>query len=88
MNRLLRGKTIKMYEEDVDLLEDVIIENSQAIEMAEIYGNIKMCIRDRRPYIGRYLDRYGPHNHQHANHGSWIFFTHPYRCGAVFFVLL
>lgn len=40
MNRLLRGKTIKMYEEDVDLLEDVIIENSQAIEMAEIYSNI------------------------------------------------
>lgn len=40
MNRLLRGKTVKMYEEDVDLLEDVIIENSQAIEMAEIYGNI------------------------------------------------
>jgi len=40
MNRLIRGKTIKMYEEDVDLLEDVIIENSQAIEMAEIYSNI------------------------------------------------
>ena len=40
MNRLLRGKTIKMYEEDEDLLEDVIIENSQAIEMVEIYSNI------------------------------------------------
>ena len=46
MNRLLRGKTIKMYEEDVDLLEDVIIENSQAIEMAEIYGNITKSTTD------------------------------------------
>ncbi len=40
MNRLVRGKTIKMYEEDEDLLEDVIIENTQAIEMADIYSNI------------------------------------------------
>ena len=40
MNRLLRGKTIKMYEEDEDLLEDVIVENAQAIEMSEIYSNI------------------------------------------------
>jgi len=40
MNRLIRGKTVKMYEEDEDLLEDVIIENSQAIEMVEIYSNI------------------------------------------------
>ena len=46
MNRLLPGKTIKMYEEDVDLLEDVIIENSQAIEMAEIYGNITKSTTD------------------------------------------
>ncbi len=40
MNRLMRGKTVKMYEEDEDLLEDVIIENTQAIEMADIYNNI------------------------------------------------
>lgn len=40
MSRLMRGKTIKMYEEDEDLLEDVIIENTQAIEMADIYSNI------------------------------------------------
>lgn len=40
MNRLMRGKTVKMYEEDEDLLEDVIIENTQAIEMADIYSNI------------------------------------------------
>ena len=31
---------IKLYEEDEDLLEDVIIENKQAIEMVEMYNNI------------------------------------------------
>lgn len=46
MNRLIRGKTVKMYEEDEDLLEDVIIENSQAIEMAEIYSNITKSTMD------------------------------------------
>jgi magnesium transporter len=40
LEKLLRGKLIKMYEEDEDLLEDVIIENKQAIEMANIYSNI------------------------------------------------
>jgi magnesium transporter len=40
MERLLRGKGLKKYEEDQDLLEDVIIENKQAIEMANIYSSI------------------------------------------------
>lgn len=40
LEKLMRGKLIKMYEEDEDLLEDVIIENKQAIEMANIYSNI------------------------------------------------
>lgn len=40
MEKLLRGKYVKMYEEDQDLLEDVIIENKQAIEMANIYTSI------------------------------------------------
>ena len=40
LEKLLRGRFVKMYEEDEDLLEDVIIENKQAIEMADIYGNI------------------------------------------------
>lgn len=40
MEKLLRGKYIKMYEEDEELLEDVIIENKQAIEMANIYSTI------------------------------------------------
>ena len=49
MERLMRLRRntalhhlIKMYEEDEDLLEDVIIENKQAIEMVEMYSNILM----------------------------------------------
>ncbi|MFR0823577.1 MAG: magnesium transporter CorA family protein [Clostridia bacterium] len=40
MEKTLRGKTIKLYEEDEDILEDAIIENKQAIEMAKIYSDI------------------------------------------------
>lgn len=49
MERILRIRShedvrhlLKMYEEDEDLLEDVIIENKQAIEMVEMYSNILM----------------------------------------------
>ncbi|MGB9802835.1 magnesium transporter CorA family protein [Desulfofundulus sp.] len=37
---------IKMYEEDEDLLEDVITENKQAIEMSEIYAEILSSTMD------------------------------------------
>ena len=40
LQKLLRGKVVKMYEEDEDLLEDVIVENKQASEMAKIYTDI------------------------------------------------
>lgn len=40
MEKTARGKIIKLYEEDEDLLEDAIIENKQAIEMAKIYSDI------------------------------------------------
>ena len=40
LQKLLRLNHLKMYEEDKDLLEDVIIENTQAIEMAETYHSI------------------------------------------------
>lgn len=36
----MRGKIIKLYEEDEDLLEDAIIENKQAMEMGKIYSDI------------------------------------------------
>lgn len=40
LERLLKGKVIKLYEEDQDILEDTIIENKQAIEMSTIYSSI------------------------------------------------
>ena len=40
MEKTTRGKIIKLYEEDEDLLEDAIIENKLAIEMAKIYSDI------------------------------------------------
>lgn len=40
LEKLLRTESIRKYPEDEDLLEDVIIENKQAIEMANIYSNI------------------------------------------------
>ena len=40
MEKTTRGKIIKLYEEDEDVLEDAIIENKQAIEMVKIYSDI------------------------------------------------
>ena len=40
MEKTLKGRIIKLYEEDEDLLEDSIIENKQAIEMSKIYSDI------------------------------------------------
>ncbi len=40
LEKLLRYDFIKKYEEDRELLEDTIIENKQAIEMAKIYSDI------------------------------------------------
>lgn len=40
MEKTLRGKILKLYEEDEDILEDAIIENKQAIEMSGIYRDI------------------------------------------------
>ena len=36
----MRNTSIPRYEDDEELLEDVIIENKQAIEMAKIYSDI------------------------------------------------
>ncbi len=40
LEKIQRTNLIKMYPDDMELLEDVIIENKQAIEMANIYSNI------------------------------------------------
>lgn len=40
MNKLLRGREIKLYEEDQELMDDLLIEVRQAIEMSELYSSI------------------------------------------------
>ena len=40
LEKLMRSRFIKQYEEDSELLEDVIIEYKQALEMANIYASI------------------------------------------------
>lgn len=46
LEKLLKIEKIKKYPEDTDLLEDVIIENKQAIEMANIYSGILSGMMD------------------------------------------
>lgn len=40
MEKTMKGRIIKLYEDDEDILEDAIIENRQSIEMAKIYSDI------------------------------------------------
>lgn len=46
LEKLAKGNTLVMYEEDSDLLEDAMIENKQAIEMASIYREILTSMTD------------------------------------------
>lgn len=40
LEKIMRGRIIKLYDEDQDLLEDVLIEIKQAVDMAAIHLNI------------------------------------------------
>lgn len=46
LEKILRGRVLKMYEEDQDLLEDVLIEVKQATEMTKIYTGILSVMVD------------------------------------------
>ncbi|MDU5109190.1 MAG: magnesium transporter CorA family protein [Clostridium sp.] len=46
LEKMLKLEIMQIYEEDQDVLEDVIIENKQAIEMTEIYSNILASTMD------------------------------------------
>lgn len=46
LQKIHRGKQIKLYEEDEDLWEDVVIEINQANEMCNIYSNILSQMRE------------------------------------------
>lgn len=46
LEKLSKGNTIVMYDEDFELLEDTIVENRQGIEMCTIYKEILSSITD------------------------------------------
>lgn len=46
LEKMLKFDAIKRFEEDQELLDDVIIENKQAIEMTTIYSNILSSTMD------------------------------------------
>lgn len=46
LEKLMKIESIKKYPEDTELLEDVIIENKQAIEMVNIYSGILNSMMD------------------------------------------
>lgn len=46
LEKMLKLDIIQKYSDDKDVLEDVIIENKQAIEMTEIYSNILASTMD------------------------------------------
>ena len=44
LERLIAGNSVRLYEGDSDMLEDAMIENRQAIDMAKIYRDILSSI--------------------------------------------
>ncbi|WP_416435355.1 magnesium transporter CorA family protein [Priestia megaterium] len=46
LEKLMRLNHLKLYEEDRELLDDVMIENTQAIEMADTYSSILSGMMD------------------------------------------
>lgn len=46
LEKILRGRILKLYDEDQDLLEDVLIEVRQAIEMANTFSSILSGMMD------------------------------------------
>ena len=46
LNKLSKGSMLPLYEGDLDLLEDAVIENKQAIEMSGIYRDILSSITE------------------------------------------
>lgn len=72
LDRLSRYGNLRKYNEDLELLEDVVIENKQAIEMTQIYRDIikgtrelmSTVINNRLNNAMKYL---GGHYHRHVH---------------------
>lgn len=46
LNKIIRTKSIEKFEDDEDLLDDVLMDSKQALEMSNIYGDILSRIMD------------------------------------------
>lgn len=46
VEKILRGRALKLYEDDQEMLEDVLIEVKQAVEMSSIYSGILSGMMD------------------------------------------
>ena len=46
LDKIFKGNIIQLFEEDMDLLEDAMIENDQSIEMANLYRDILSSMTD------------------------------------------
>ena len=46
LDKIRKGNVIELYVEDEDLLDDAIIENNQAVEMADLYRGILSSTTD------------------------------------------
>ncbi len=51
IEKIQRGRVVKLYEEDQDLMDDVAIEFRQAAEMANIYTKILSAMMDAFSYV-------------------------------------
>lgn len=51
IERIQRGRVLKLYPEDEDLMDDVAIEFRQAVEMANIYSGILAAMMDAFSYV-------------------------------------
>lgn len=51
IEKIQRGRVVKLYEEDEDLMDDVTIEIKQAIEMASIFTGILTAMMDAFSYV-------------------------------------
>ncbi len=51
IEKIQRGRVVKLYEDDQDLMDDVTIELKQAIEMASIYSGILAVLMDAFSYV-------------------------------------
>jgi magnesium transporter len=40
LDLIMKGNIVRLFEEDEDILEDIIIENNQCIDMVSVYGKI------------------------------------------------